>query len=81
MKIEQIYTGCLAQGAYYIQSAGEAAIVDPLPPVLDVRKKSEYQAGHLEGSINILLDYLNEYLAQIPKIRQYTCIAAVVSAP
>lgn len=30
MKIEQIYTGCLAQGAYYIVSEGEAAIIDPL---------------------------------------------------
>ncbi len=30
MIIEQIYTGCLAQGAYYIASNGEAAIVDPL---------------------------------------------------
>lgn len=33
MKIEQIYTGCLAQGAYYIESNGEAAIVDPLREV------------------------------------------------
>ena len=30
MKIEQIYTGCLAQGAYYITSNGEATIIDPL---------------------------------------------------
>ena len=30
MKIEQIYTGCLAQGAYYIVSGNEAAIIDPL---------------------------------------------------
>ena len=30
MLIEQIYTGCLAQGAYYIESEGEAAIIDPL---------------------------------------------------
>ena len=30
MKIEQIYTGCLAQGAYFIESEGEAAIIDPL---------------------------------------------------
>ena len=30
MKIEQIYTNCLAQGAYYIESNGEAAIIDPL---------------------------------------------------
>jgi glyoxylase-like metal-dependent hydrolase (beta-lactamase superfamily II)/rhodanese-related sulfurtransferase len=33
MKIEQIYTGCLAQGAYYITSNGEAAIIDPLREV------------------------------------------------
>jgi glyoxylase-like metal-dependent hydrolase (beta-lactamase superfamily II)/rhodanese-related sulfurtransferase len=33
MKIEQIYTGCLAQGAYYIVSNGEAAIIDPLREV------------------------------------------------
>tara|TARA_R110002074_G_scaffold263968_1_gene436016 strand:+ start:166 stop:1548 length:1383 start_codon:yes stop_codon:yes gene_type:complete len=30
MKVEQIYTGCLSHGAYYIESAGEAAIIDPL---------------------------------------------------
>lgn len=30
VKIEQIYTGCLAQGAYYIVSGNEAAIIDPL---------------------------------------------------
>lgn len=30
MKLEQIYTGCLAQGAYYIESKGEAVIIDPL---------------------------------------------------
>lgn len=33
MKVEQIYTGCLAQGAYYIVSNGEAAIIDPLREV------------------------------------------------
>ena len=30
MNLDQIYTGCLAQGAYYIESNGEAAIIDPL---------------------------------------------------
>jgi glyoxylase-like metal-dependent hydrolase (beta-lactamase superfamily II)/rhodanese-related sulfurtransferase len=42
MKIEQIYTGCLAQGAYYITSNGEAAIIDPLreiQPYLDRAEK------------------------------------------
>ncbi len=33
MNIEQIYTGCLAQGAYYIESKGEVAIIDPLREV------------------------------------------------
>ncbi len=42
MKIEQIYTGCLAQGAYYIESEGEAAIIDPLretKPYIEKAKK------------------------------------------
>jgi len=33
MKVEQIYTGCLAQGAYYIESEGQAAVIDPLREV------------------------------------------------
>jgi len=33
MRIEQIYTGCLAQGAYYIESQGQVAIIDPLREV------------------------------------------------
>ena len=33
MRVEQIYTGCLAQGAYYIESKGEVAIIDPLREV------------------------------------------------
>jgi len=33
MKVEQLYTGCLAHGAYYIESNGEAAIIDPLREV------------------------------------------------
>ena len=44
MRIEQIYTGCLAQGAYYIESNGEVAIIDPLrevQPYLDKAKQDE----------------------------------------
>ena len=43
MKVEQIYTGCLAQGAYYIESNGEAAVIDPLrevQPYIDRAEKS-----------------------------------------
>lgn len=42
MNVEQIYTGCLAQGAYYITSNGEAAIIDPLretQPYMDRLRK------------------------------------------
>lgn len=41
MKIEQIYTGCLAQGAYYIESDGEAVIIDPLREVEPYIRKAE----------------------------------------
>jgi len=50
MKIEQIYTGCLAQGAYYIVSEGEAAIIDPLretQPYLDRLKKDGAQLKYI----------------------------------
>ena len=33
MKVEQIYTSCLAQGSYYIESNGEAVVIDPLREV------------------------------------------------
>lgn len=43
MVVEQLYTSCLAQGAYYIQSEGEAAVIDPLreyKPYLDLATKN-----------------------------------------
>ncbi|MGB3548406.1 MAG: MBL fold metallo-hydrolase, partial [Saprospiraceae bacterium] len=47
MKIEQIYTGCLAQGAYFIQSDGEAAVIDPL------RETEPYQRRALADGLRI----------------------------
>lgn len=41
MTVEQIYTGCLAQGAYYIESQGEVAIIDPLREVQSYINKAE----------------------------------------
>ncbi len=40
MHVEQIYTGCLAQGAYYIESNGEVAIIDPLREVAPYIEKA-----------------------------------------
>lgn len=41
MKVEQIYTGCLAQGAYYIQSGNEVAIIDPLREIKPYLEKAK----------------------------------------
>jgi glyoxylase-like metal-dependent hydrolase (beta-lactamase superfamily II)/rhodanese-related sulfurtransferase len=52
MKLEQIYTGCLAQGAYYIESEGEVAIIDPLrevQPYLD-------RAAHADATIKYIFE-------------------------
>ena len=66
MKVEQIYTGCLAQGAYYIESNGEVAIIDPLrevAPYLDRAKKNQakikyilethFHADFVSGHLNL----------------------------
>nr|WP_299170639.1 MBL fold metallo-hydrolase [uncultured Allomuricauda sp.] len=48
MRIEQIYTGCLAQGAYYIESEGEAAIIDPLREVKPYIKRAEGDGAEIK---------------------------------
>lgn len=48
MKIEQIYTGCLAQGAYYIESDGEAAIIDPLREITPYLKRAEQDEAEIK---------------------------------
>ena len=52
MIVKQIYTGCLFQGAYYIESEGEAAVIDPL------REVSEYL--NLAESSNSTIKYIFE---------------------
>ena len=52
MKVEQIYTGCLSQGAYYIESDGEAAIIDPLREVNSYIEKAK--------SSNVKIKYIFE---------------------
>ncbi|WP_396145789.1 rhodanese-like domain-containing protein [Flavobacterium sp.] len=48
MIIEQIYTGCLAQGAYYIESNGEVAIIDPLREVQPYADKATANGGKIK---------------------------------
>ena len=50
MIIEQIYTGCLSQGAYYIESLGEAVIIDPLrevAPYIEKAKKANAKIKYI----------------------------------
>ncbi|MCE7042733.1 rhodanese-like domain-containing protein [Dyadobacter sp. CY312] len=48
MKIQQIYTGCLAQGAYYIESNGEAVIIDPLREVEPYINRAEKDGAKIK---------------------------------
>lgn len=48
MRIEQIYTGCLAQGAYYIESNGEAVVIDPLREVEPYINRAEKDGAKIK---------------------------------
>ncbi len=48
MHIEQIYTGCLAQGAYYIESNGEVAIIDPLREITSYVNKADLNKAKIK---------------------------------
>src|SRR5438132_9214222 len=66
MYIEQLYTNCLAEAAYYIESEGEAAIIDPIretEPYLELAKKrgatikyiyeTHFHADFISGHIDL----------------------------
>lgn len=48
MKLEQIYTGCLAHGAYYIESEGEAAVIDPLREIQPYLEMAEERGAKIK---------------------------------
>ena len=48
MNVEQIYTGCLAQGAYYIECNGEVAIIDPLRDVRQYIVRAQKQNAKMK---------------------------------
>lgn len=48
MKVEQIYTGCLAEAAYYIESNGEAVIIDPLRETAPYIEKAEANGAKIK---------------------------------
>jgi glyoxylase-like metal-dependent hydrolase (beta-lactamase superfamily II) len=75
MIIEQIYTKCLAQGAYYIESDGEAAIIDPLrapTPYIMRAKKDKAKIKYLFET-HIHADFVSGHLDLAKKNRGYHC--------
>lgn len=48
MKVEQLYTGCLAEAAYYIESQGEAVIIDPLRDVEPYLEKAKADGAKIK---------------------------------
>ena len=72
MYIEQLYTNCLAEAAYYIESDGEAAIIDPLretDPYIDLANKrgaqikyvfeTHFHADFVSGHIDLLAAHVD----------------------
>ena len=63
MKIEQIYTGCLAQGTYYIVSNGEAPIIDPLHDTqpylaISILQKDGFESlTEIKGGFNAIVNF------------------------
>lgn len=57
MSVEQIYTGCLAEAAYFIQSNGEAAVVDPL------RETTPYITRAADNGVKIKYIFLTHFHA------------------
>ena len=73
MRVEQIYTGCLAQGAYYIESDGEAAIIDPLREVSTYTKKA--------AAANVKIKYIFETHFHADFVSGHITLAQQTGAP
>ena len=66
MIIEQIYTGCLSQGSYYIESNGKAAVIDPLREISPYIEKAKKNIKYLKSK-KIFGAGLDVYSEEPPK--------------
>lgn len=73
MKVEQIYTGCLSQGSYYIESDGEAIIIDPLREVDQYIEKAKSQ--------NVKIKYVFETHFHADFVSGHLTLSKQVNAP
>ena len=64
MKVEQIYTKCLSQGSYYIESNNEAAIIDPIREIdtyIEKAKKNKSKIKYIFET-HIHADFISGHL-------------------
>jgi len=73
MHIEQIYTGCLAQGAYYIKSENEAVVIDPLREVSPYIERA--------NSDNVKIKYILEIHFHADFVSGHLTLAEKTGAP
>ena len=73
MVVKQLYTKCLSQGAYYIESAGEAAVIDPL------REVSEYI--NIAEASNSKIKYIFETHFHADFISGHITLSKLTNAP
>ena len=76
MKIEQIYTSCLAQGAYYIESNGEVAIIDPLRETQQYVDKAKANNAVIKFvfETHIHADFVSGHLDLAKKLARPLCM-------
>jgi hydroxyacylglutathione hydrolase len=72
MIIEQIYTGCLAQGAYYIESNGEAVVIDPLREVEPYIQKASKNGAKIKFVLetHFHADFVSGHVDPLFTVRQ-----------
>lgn len=75
MKVEQIYTGCIAHAAYYIENNGEVAIFDPLrevQPYIDKAEKDNAKIKYIFET-HFHADFVSGHLDLAKKNRSFYC--------
>ena len=65
MKVEQLFTGCLADMAYYIESNGEAAVIDPLRETEPYLRMAEADKAKIKY-IAIMYSSQDNHFSRIP---------------
>lgn len=77
MKVEQIYTGCLAEAAYYIESNGEAAIIDPLRETRPYMEKAERNKAKIKYifETHFHADFVSGHIDLSKKQEPQLCLA------